>query len=240
MSDLVGALDRVNGRHGGVTDEPATGISPVGEVPAVGGPEDDLTVGEAVAAGAPDGDLRVGTATLVDGSAWAAETVATRVTRLYRELFPAVFGFIRFRVGDAHLSEDLTATVFERALAKLASVREPERVRAWLFTVARNVVTDERRRQRPASQLDAVEMLEHLWVDSPESQAVDRDEWRRLVGYVADLDDRDREILGLRFAAGLTHREVGQIVGQSEAHVAQITHRAVVKLRRRFENEETP
>ncbi len=168
----------------------------------------------------------------------ADEDVATRVARLYRELFPSVYGFIRFRVGDPHLAEDLTSTVFERALSRLASVREPERVRGWLFTVARNAVTDERRRRRPAAELAAADTLTHLWVDSPEHLAIDRDEWRRLLGYLADLDDREREILGLRFAAGLTNREAGEIVRLSESNVAQIVHRAVVKLRRRFQTEE--
>jgi RNA polymerase sigma-70 factor (ECF subfamily) len=172
-------------------------------------------------------------------AAWRAETVAARVARLYSELFPAVYGFVRFRVGDTHLAEDLTAVVFERALAKLASVRDPDRVRAWLFTIARNVVTDERRRRRPATSLDVADALQHLWVDSPETAALDRDEWRRLVGYLAELDDREREVLGLRFAAGLTNREAGEVVRLTEAHVAQIVHRAVVKLRRRFGHEES-
>jgi RNA polymerase sigma-70 factor (ECF subfamily) len=169
----------------------------------------------------------------------AAEDVAIRVARLYRDLFPAVFGFVRFRVGDGHLAEDITATVFERALSKLATVRDPARVRAWLFTIARNAVTDERRRARPGAPLEVIEALEHLWVDSPESQALASDEWRRLVGYLAELDDRDRELLGLRFAAGLSNREVGEIVGRSEGHVAQLIHRAIVKLRQRFATEET-
>ena len=181
-----------------------------------------------------------GSAAAADAAVSRAEPVVTRVARLYRDLFPAVYGFVRFRVGDADLAEDLTATVFERALAKLASVREPDRVRAWLFTIARNVVTDDRRRRRPAAGLEAADLLEHLWIDSPEAEALDRDEWRRLVGYLAELDDRDREVLGLRFAAGLSNREVGQIVRLSEANVAQIAHRAVVKLRRRFAHEETP
>ena len=166
------------------------------------------------------------------------DDVAGRVALLYRELFPAVYGFIRFRVGDAHVAEDLTATVFERALSKLASVREPERVRGWLFTVARNAVSDERRRRRPSAPLDATDTLEHLWVDSPERHAVDRDEWRRLLTYLAELDDRDREMLGLRFAAGLGNREIGEILSLSESNVAQIVHRAIVKLRRRFASEE--
>ena len=175
---------------------------------------------------------------VVDARAWLAQDAATRVAALYRELFPAVYGFIRFRVGDAQLAEDLAATVFEQALGKLASVREPSRVRGWLFTIARNAVADERRRKRPAASLAATDDLEHLWVESPERHALDRDEWRRLLSYLAELEDRDREILGQRFAAGLGNREVGEILGLSEANVAQIVHRAVVRLRRRFASEE--
>jgi RNA polymerase sigma-70 factor, ECF subfamily len=178
------------------------------------------------------------TAASLDGAAYEADDAAARVARLYRELFPAVFGFIRFRVGDVQLAEDLTAMVFERALAKIVGVREPDRVRGWLFTIARNAVTDERRRRRPLAQLDAADALEHLWVDSPDRQALDRDEWRRLARYLTELDDRDREILGLRFAAGLANREVAEIVRLGESNVAQIVHRAVVKVRRRFAAEE--
>ena len=52
------------------------------------------------------------------------------------------------------------------------------------------------------------------------------------------ITPREHEILTL-IAAGLSNREVGQVVGRAEAHVAQIVHRAVVKLRRRFAHEET-
>jgi DNA-directed RNA polymerase specialized sigma24 family protein len=80
------------------------------------------------------------------------EDATQRFVRLYRELFPPLHGYIRFRVGDLHAAEDLTAQVFERALARLASVREPERVRAWLFTIARNAIVDYRRRRRSAAE----------------------------------------------------------------------------------------
>jgi RNA polymerase sigma-70 factor (ECF subfamily) len=182
---------------------------------------------------------RAGVHSIVDDAITdSLDETAVRVAALYRELCPAVFGFIRFRVGNVQVAEDLTALVFERALTKLSSVRDADRVRGWLFTVARNVVADERRRRKPAADLEVAEALDHLWIESPESQALLRDEWRRLVGYLSDLDDRERELLGLRFVAGLSHREIGQLVGLTEANVSQVVHRAVVKLRRRFAQEE--
>jgi len=97
---------------------------------------------------------------------------ALRIAQLYRELFPAVFGFIRFRVGNVQVAEDLTALVFERALTKLSSVREADRVRAWLFTVARNAVAEERRRRKPTPDLEVAEALDHRWIESPAAQVM--------------------------------------------------------------------
>jgi RNA polymerase sigma-70 factor (ECF subfamily) len=185
----------------------------------------------------------VGTADAADVSTRPVERETTAAgvedfVRLYQELFPPVYGYIRFRVRDPHAAEDLTALVFERALARLATVRDVARVRPWIFTIARNAIVDERRRRRIDLDLESADALEHLWVESPEEDALQRDEARRLLAHLAALDDRERELIGLRFAAGLANREVGEICGLSEANVAQIVHRAVVKLRRRLGAEE--
>ncbi|MGI8855093.1 MAG: RNA polymerase sigma factor [Thermomicrobiales bacterium] len=175
----------------------------------------------------------------ITDAALVDRTEATaRFVSLYRELFSPLYGYVRFRVGDAQVAEDLTAEVFERALARLVTVREPERVRAWLFVIARNVITDYRRRHRCTADLADAETLESLWIESPEHSVIQREEWRRVVGYLADLDEREREAIGLKFAAGLTNREIGRTLGYSHANIAQIIHRAIVKLRRRFDAEE--
>src|SRR5207248_9081625 len=77
--------------------------------------------------------------------------------RLYRALLPPVLGYVRYRIGDRQAAEDVTAQVFERALARLATVRDPDKVRAWVFGIARNAVADYRRRRRDTAALDAVE-----------------------------------------------------------------------------------
>ncbi len=60
-------------------------------------------------------------------------------------------------------------------------------------------------------------------------------EVRRLL---ADLSDREREAIGLRFVAGLRNGEIALVLGTSEGNVAKILHRALRKLRERLPKEE--
>lgn len=164
-------------------------------------------------------------------------TVTWQFTQLYRELFPPLYAYVCFRVGDPQVAEDVTAQVFERALTRMASVRQPERVQAWLFTIARNAVTDYYRSHRPMLRLEAIEEMEDASTDSPETEAVRRDEAQRLSATLAGLGEREREVIGLKFAAGLTNRAIAQILDLSEVNVAQIIYRAMSKLRHQFAEE---
>ncbi len=166
--------------------------------------------------------------------AGSQEESLRRFARVYQELFPPLYGYVHFRVRDQGAAEDLTSQIFERALSRLASVREPDRIRAWLFAVARNAVTDYWRRRRIPAGLEAVETCQRLWVDSPEDEALRRDEVRLLLEV---LGERERDLIELKFVAGLTNPEIARIMGLSEANVAQILHRAVDKLRRRRDEE---
>ena len=68
---------------------------------------------------------------------------------IYDHYFPRVYNYVRYRVGDAETTDDLTAQVFERALVNIGRYR-PERApfAAWLFAIARNAVSDYLRAQR--------------------------------------------------------------------------------------------
>ena len=96
-----------------------------------------------------------------------------RVTRecfaaAYQELFPPLYRYVRFRVGDATLAEDLVAATFERALHRLATIRQPERLRPWLFTIARRAIADHFRRQHSTADLASVDQRTDLLAPSPD------------------------------------------------------------------------
>jgi RNA polymerase sigma-70 factor, ECF subfamily len=157
---------------------------------------------------------------------------------IYRELLGPVYGFIHFRVRDTHTAEDLTAQAFERAFSHFSGLRDHERVRAWVFSIARNVIADHQRSRRANEQVSDDEQVAAQSVQSPEQDAVRHEDWQRLDRYLAELGDRDREVIGLRYAAGLSHREIGNLLSMSESNVAQVVHRVVLKLRTRFAQDE--
>jgi RNA polymerase sigma-70 factor, ECF subfamily len=77
------------------------------------------------------------------------------VEQLWTEFGSALRGFIRTRVRDHAAAEDILQDVFLKIHERLPSLRDTERVEAWMYQVARNAVTDHFRRTRPAEELPA-------------------------------------------------------------------------------------
>lgn len=149
---------------------------------------------------------------------------------LYREHRDAVYGYVAGLLGDRQSAEDVTALAFERAYRKRDSFR-PSRgtPRVWLFGIARNAALDElRRRKRQAP----------LVTDPPDDAIADPAEdadaaLRRTAVSAAlrTLPPREREIVALKFAGGLTNAELARVLGVSESNAGTLLHRAITKLR---------
>jgi RNA polymerase sigma-70 factor, ECF subfamily len=154
--------------------------------------------------------------------------------QLYRAELPRVYNFFRYRVGDGPLAEDLTSETFEKAW------RNRDRYRAdlaafstWLFTIARRVAVDYYRKPRAEVPFDD---LARLAADNdPEDLAQQSADFERLAALLARLADRDRELVALKYGAGLTNRTIASLTGLTESNVGVILHRAVHSLRRDWE-----
>lgn len=155
---------------------------------------------------------------------------------VYRTELPRVYNFFRYRVGDDQTAEDLTAETFEKAW------RHRERYRkdlasfsTWLFTIARRVATDHFRKRRPTIPLD-----EAGWISSPqtsEEAAQERTDFARLSVLLAQLAERERELVALKYGAGLTNRAIAGLSGLSESNVSTILSRVTHQLRAQLEKE---
>lgn len=153
---------------------------------------------------------------------------------LYQTELPRVYNFFRYRVGDGALAEDLTSETFEKAWRGRDRYRKDlAAFSTWLFAIARRVAVDYYRRQRVDVSLDDVaEWPTHELTEDVAQQQAD---FERLSVLLARFEDRDRELVALKYGAGLTNRTIAGLTGLSESNVGTILHRAVQKLRTEWE-----
>ncbi|MGH2906285.1 MAG: RNA polymerase sigma factor [Solirubrobacterales bacterium] len=148
---------------------------------------------------------------------------------LYRDSRDDLYAYLAFLLSDRSLAEEVTAQAFERAFRRRASF-DPLRgdLRAWLFRIARNAAIDELRRGKHTSSLAFDEVELQASVDAPVGETIDR---ITVAAAVRTLEPRRRELVALKFFAGLSNIEIARVVGQSESNVGSQLHRAIKQLR---------
>ena len=149
---------------------------------------------------------------------------------LYRSSRDDLYAYVTTLLRDRAAAEDVTALAFERALRKQGSFRATRGTeRAWLFGIARNAALDElRRRRRSATLLGDVEDADGAAPDETE-HAVSRATVRAALQTLAP---RDRELVALKFHAGLSNAEIARVLGISESNAGTLLHRAMLQLRK--------
>jgi RNA polymerase sigma-70 factor (ECF subfamily) len=161
----------------------------------------------------------------------AAEADAMR--SLYDRFAPAIRRFLRSLVRDHAAADDALQETFTRALRRLSTLREGERVLPWLFGIARNVSLELRRaRVRDGDAGDRTgDDLADARARTPED-ALLGEETARVVARAMDaLSEERRAALLLRVDHGLSYEEIGQALGWSVAKAKIEVHRARLVVR---------
>jgi RNA polymerase sigma-70 factor (ECF subfamily) len=157
--------------------------------------------------------------------------VAEELSDVYAQELAPVWRFVRARVPGHADAEDLTSEVFARAAHGWARYDERRgSVRAWLLGIAHNVVADWWRRHGREVPWEHVEPAGSA--PDPEAVLLERSALEELRSHLADLSEKEREAVALRFGAGLRAREAGVVLGVSEGAVRMLVYRAVSKLRK--------
>jgi len=148
---------------------------------------------------------------------------------LYRDARDDVYAYVVALLRSRSAAEDVTAQAFERAFRKVRSY-DPRKggPRAWLFGIARNAALDELRRNKRLATMVA---------EPTDARAATEDEAERAIrraavrNALAQLPPRDREIVALKFYAGLDNAEIAGVLGISPSNAGTRLHRAVQRLR---------
>lgn len=130
--------------------------------------------------------------------------------QLYDRYVNEIFRFTLLRIGNKEEAEDVTATIFLKVVDKLGTYSEKKAsFRTWLYTIARRTIIDSYRKQKPTTDIAALEVASGAATDLLTHATV---------GHIlAGLDPEQREIVVLKAVEGLTFHEIGAILGVSES-----------------------
>jgi RNA polymerase sigma factor (sigma-70 family) len=154
---------------------------------------------------------------------------------LYRAARDDVFAYVATLLRDRAAAEDVTAAAFERAYRKQRTYKAARgSERAWLFGIARNAALDELRRRKRHAAL-AAEPAD--LAATPHDDAAEAALRRAVVrAALARLAPRERELVALKFHAGLDNSEIAAVLGVSTSNAGTQLHRAMTKLREAVEH----
>lgn len=134
--------------------------------------------------------------------------------------------------GDLAMAEEATQAAWALAWRRMPGLREADRLRPWLVSIAANQARDALRRQRrrPVLELPVAGAVTDAGAGDPASRSGDID----LRNAMAKLDPTDRALVALRYVAGLDSFELGKALGMSasgtRARLARILDRLRTEL----------
>lgn len=159
-----------------------------------------------------------------------AEPVDVAFEALYRDSRDDIFAYVAGLLRDRSAAEEVTALAFERAYRK-RDRHDPGKGtrRAWLFGIARNAALDELRRRKRVAELAAEP--EDVAAASAADEADVALRRAALRKAMSGLSPRERELIALKFFAGLSNAEIADVIGVSAGNAGTRLHRTIEKLR---------
>lgn len=153
---------------------------------------------------------------------------------IYRRYQPKIYRYIAFRVSNTAVAEDLTSEVFVRLVERIDDFTYRGRpLLAWLYTIARNLLTDHYRSQGRGQMFP---LDNDLVAETPDPvqrahYALQSDQ---LAEALEELTEDQRQVLLLKFFEDMDNRTVAEILGKTIGAVKSLQHRGLAALSRVF------
>lgn len=156
------------------------------------------------------------------------------LAEIYDALSPAIYAYALRISGDVDAAEECVSETFSRFLIALRHGKGPnEHIKAYLYRIAHNWLTDRFRRTRPEGPLDPeLRASPHLEPPAAAQQAYEARELRRAL---ALLTPDQRQVIALKYLEGLENAEIAELIQKPVGAVKSLQHRALAGLRRILE-----
>lgn len=145
----------------------------------------------------------------------------------------AIFRFCVVKTSQKELAEDLTQEVFMRYWKALADGKEMTNTRSFLYTIANNLSIDWYRKKKAAS-LEALQENGYEPIDGHDVSAEEHAQIQEALAVIDDLEEKDKEVLLLRYVEGLNPKDIAEIVGETANAVSVRISRALEKVQKKM------
>jgi RNA polymerase sigma-70 factor (ECF subfamily) len=163
----------------------------------------------------------------------AKATLDAAFEDLYRAHLRDVYSYAYYRVGNHHDAEDLTEQTFLQAYRHFERARresDGRPLRPWLIRIAHNLASNYHRdrSRRPQAALESADPVSHP--HDTEQVVEGREELRQVIAGLTELPNDRRDALIMRFALGMSNREIARALGRSDGATKVLIHRAIKQL----------
>lgn len=145
----------------------------------------------------------------------------------YETFFDDVYRYVYFKVGNSWDADDIVSEIFKKAYENYSTIRTNPK--SWLFSIARNTVTDFYRKKKEIVTNDELEKYYYpdIWEDKFNKEV----ELNCLKKSIYSLPKNEIEIINLKYFSGMTHKEISQLIEKTEDAVKMKAHRIIQKLK---------
>lgn len=160
-----------------------------------------------------------------------------RFAQIYDAYYKRVYKYICYRINNHYAAEEICSQVFEAVIAKYHRFSpEKSNFEVWLFAIARNAVTDYFRSQKKRVTFSLDSILEMVMPkSSPEELVIRGDNHEALFQALTKLSDKERNIIAMKYAAGLKNAEIANLLGVSGSNIGVVIYRCLKKLHKELQ-----
>lgn len=159
--------------------------------------------------------------------------------QLYEDYFKRVYSYIRARIGSENQADDICCDVWQTVFEKQDSFDESKgNIEQWLFTIARNKVNSHFRLyyiKNFFSMADKEDFLSSK-EEHPLNKLDKEEDIKQLNAALKALNQKERDLISLKFFSSLNNREISAVTSLSESNVGTILNRAINKIRNILED----
>ena len=171
---------------------------------------------------------------------------------IYKEYSKIVYNYLLSLSCNSEVAEELMQETFYNAVKNINKFRNESSMKTWLCRIAKNKWIDYLKKTKTVSEVSIDEIEEKfILVNSFEDEFTDKEKVIDLYKKIHNLDEKTREVIYfnseipldrgeviyLKIRADLGFKEIGEIMGESEAWARVTFYRAKVKLKEEFDNE---